>query len=334
MKFSTNDYKKSSLDFTLFKQLIKYTFPNINTENIEYLNELFNVINKVKIRGSVHFTKIFRNYFRNVRNNKLVSDSSVIYWTSLGWDEKAAIEKIKKIQSKKSHLTIQYWINKGYTIENANKKISEVQSNNSNKRYEKYTKKELSEQSVWSKSHWVKKGLSEEDAEYQANKRNYAKREFWKSDQEYEEVKKIIGKKTSEFIKNNPEKYKSFFGSTSKEEIEFFNYIKKHINSINHNQFIINVKESLELNQGIIKYDGYIKYDNNVILIEYDGLYWHNQSYDEIKDYVALNIRNDILGIIRISCKQFKTNKNNLIKLIKDGIKKIKSKESNRIKIY
>ena len=71
-----------------------------------------------------------------------------------------------------------------------------------------------------------------------------------------------------------------------------------------------------------------------IILFEYDGLYWHNQSYDELKDSVALELRHDILGIIRVSCEHFKTNKDKTIKLIKNAIKKIKSKESNRIKIY
>ena len=42
--------------------------------------------------------------------------------------------------------------------------------------------------------------------------------------------------------------------------------------------------------------------------------YWHNQSYDEIKDSISLSIRPDILGIIRVSYERYKTNQDKTIK--------------------
>ena len=111
------------------------------------------------------------------------------------------------------------------------------------------------------------------------------------------------------------------FGSISKEEIEFFSFLVNESDlDIIHKEFIVNVKANDELDQGIVKYDGYLKTDDGIILIEYDGLYWHNQSYDEIKDRITLELRNDILGIIRVSCETFKRKKNKITNLIHESI--------------
>jgi hypothetical protein len=328
-----NQYFKSNVDFIQFKELLIIHFPNFNINNDSYLRFVYDNVTP-GITGKVSFIKKCSLFFKHQRNGKGVSKISKSYWISMGWSDSDSKSKVSDLQKARSVLVLDYWLSKGFTEEAAKEKIKEYQSNNSKKRYEKYTKEELRDQSVWSKQHWLNKGFSESDAEYEVSKRNYAKREFWNSGAEYEEIKKIIGKKTSAYIKENPEKYKSFFGTTSKEEIIFFSDLIKHNPLILHKDFIINVKESKELNQGIIKYDGYLKTDLGIILIEYDGLYWHNQAYDEIKDRLALEIRSDILGIIRISCKHYKTNRQKTLKLIKHGIKKIKSKESNRIKIY
>lgn len=334
MKSEAKSYINILNDKNHFKNLVLEHFPNFNKDNVDYLNELFEFISTKEIKGKVSFINECSYFFKTRRSGKGVSKISKNYWLSLGWSEEYAKLKVSSLQKSRSVLSLEYWINKGYTSDQANLKIKEYQSNNAKKKYEKYTKKELRLQSVWSKDFWLKKGLSNAEADYEVNKRNYGKREFWTSDLEYEEIKKIIGKKTSNFIKENPEKYKSFFGSVSKEEILFFEKLKLEICNVNHKQFIINVKESLELDKGIIKYDGYLKTNDGIILIEYDGLYWHNQAYDELKDMVALDIRNDIIGIIRISCNHFKTNSEKTIKLIKYAIEEIKSKKSNRIKIY
>jgi len=334
MKKSSLKYIEACKSLTKFTDVVKYEFSNININNEEFIKDLFNYVSSFNIKGLVSFRNACSIFFKERRNNKSASNLSKEYWYSMGWSLDEAKEKIYSLQKDRSHLTINYWLNKGFSNDEAVNKIKKIQSENSNKRYSKYTKEEISNQSVWSKQYWLNKGLNEHEANLEVSKRNYAHREFWNSDKEYEEIKKIIGKKTSKFIKENPEIYSSFFGSVSKEEISFFNKLKKVNPNIIHKEFIINVKNSDELNQGLIKYDGYIKTINGIILIEYDGLYWHNQSYDEIKDSVSISLRSDILGIIRVSCERYKTNKDKTIKKINNAIREIKNKEGNRIKIY
>lgn len=319
--------------FNEFKQLLKKHYNDLNFKNIDFINELFNYVYVDKVKGVVDFKSKCNSFFKKKRNNKPVSKITVEYWLSRGYDIEYASKMISKLQTSRSPINESYWINKGYPESEASKLVSNEQSNRSKLRYEKYTKEEISTQSVWSVEYWISKGFSKEDALFKAYERNYGCREFWNSEEEYANIKKIIAKKQSEFIKNNPEVYKSFFGSISKEEVSFFNTICNEINNIKHNEFIVNIQKSLDLNQGIIKYDGYYKDGNTLILIEYDGLYWHNESYDEIKDKICLSIRNDITGIIRISDEQYKSNRK-IIKHIQDAIEKIKSKECNRVKIY
>jgi len=334
MRSSPKAYTNLKTDFNKFKELLIEHFPAFNISNTDYLNTVYSYICGIKIKGKVSFIRECSKFFKLQRNGKGGSRTSKDYWVSIGWSEDEAIKKVSELQSARSILTVGYWTNRGYSESEAKKMVAERQSYNSKKRYEKYTADEISSQSVWSKSYWMAKGYTEEEAEYEIAKRNYGKREFWNSDKEYAEIKKIIGKKTSNFIKNNPEKYKSFFGSVSKEETVFFEDLCSSIPGVNHKPFIVNVKASESLNQGIVKYDGYLKTDGGIILIEYDGLYWHNQSYDEIKDTVTLDIRNNILGIIRVSCEHYKTKPIKTIKIINHAIKEIKSKKSNRVKIY
>lgn len=316
-----------------FKSLLERHYNDINFENSEFVNELFNYVYSKKIKGIVDFKKACNLFFKDKRNNKSVSKLSIEYWNSRGYDKDYASKKISELQTSRSQLSESYWINKGFSKKEAIDLISKEQGRRSNLRYEKYTKEEISRQSVWSKEYWIGKGLSDENAMIESHKRNYGCREFWGSNEEYEAIKKIIAKKQAEFIKNNPDVYKSFFGSVSKEEINFFNEVMLNINNIKHIEFIVNIQASDELNQGIIKYDGYYKDNDSLILIEYDGLYWHKQSYDDIKDKICLTMRPDISGIIRISDNSYKNN-NKTIKLIKDAIKQIKNKECNRVKIY
>ena len=316
-----------------FKVLLDKHYNDINFDNKQYINDLYEYVYLHNIKGLVSFKKKCQEFFKEKRNGKPISKLSVEYWRSRGYGDEYALKQISETQSSRSIIHQSYWMNKGLSKEEASEQIRKVQSLNSTKRYEKYTKEEISSQSVWSTQYWLDKGFNKEDAIKKSHEKNYACREFWSSDEEYETIKKLIGKKTSDFIKNNPELYKSFFGSISKEEIKFFGDITKQIQNIKHVGFIVNIKESNDLDQGIIKYDGYFKSGNTLILIEYDGLYWHNQSYDEIKDNICLTLRDDISGIIRISSDRYKNDKR-IIKLIKNAIEEIKSKKCNRVKLY
>lgn len=325
------EYINPSLDE--FKDLLNKHFNDINFENVEYVRELFIYVYSKKIKGMVDFKTACGSFFKIKRNNKPVSKLSIEYWNSRGYDDTYATNKISELQSSRSTISQSYWTNKGFSNEEASSLISNEQSRRSSLRYEKYSKEEISRQSVWSKDYWINQGLSDEDALIESHKRNYACREFWNSDDEYNNIKKIIAKKQKEFIKKNPELYRSFFGSISKEEVLFFNELCNKIDNIKHTEFIVNIQQSDKLNQGIIKYDGYYKDNDSLILIEYDGLYWHKQTYDDIKDNICLSIRNDISGIIRVSDHSYKNN-NKTIKLIEDAINQIKNKKCNRVKIY
>ena len=316
-----------------FKNLLVKHYPDLNINNEQHILELYSFVYSNKIKGMVDFNSKCQLFFKQFRNGKAHSLLSREYWLSMGHSIEYANKKISQNQKINSPLNKEHWLKKGFSEDDAIIKIKEIQSNRSNLRYEKYTKEEISRQSTWSVEYWVNKGFSREDAIKKSHERNYSCREFWSSDIEYDNIKKIIAQKQKDFVKNNPEIYKSFFGSVSKEEIIFFSDLCKNIDKIKHIEFVVNIQNSDELNQGIIKYDGYYKDGDFLILIEYDGLYWHKQDYDELKDKICLSIRDDISGIIRISDHSYKNN-NKTIKLIKDAIEQIKSKECNRVKIY
>ena len=320
-------------NITEFKDLLKRHFNDLNFENESFINELFEYVYAEKVKGSVSFQSRCRAFFKEKRNGKPISKLTIEYWRSRGHNDEYASIQISKIQSNNTPTSIDHWLSKGLNENEAKDKIKSIQSSRSNKRYKKYTKEEISRQSAWSIDYWIDLGYSEEDAIKKAHSLNYGCREFWSSDAEYQEIKKIIANKTRLFIKNNPDKYKSFFGSVSKEEVSFFTHLTKEIDNIKHCEFIVNVKKDDELDQGIIKYDGYFKLNNILILIEYDGIYWHNQAYDDIKDKICLRVRPDVTGIIRISSERYKTDKN-IIELIQNGIEEIKSKKCNRVKLY
>jgi len=102
------------------------------------------------------------------------------------------------------------------------------------------------------------------------------------------------------------ETYKNFLGHVSNEETIFFKFIKEYINKeIKHKEFLINVRKSNKTKKNVYLVDGYLKIEEGLILIEYDGDYWHDEIYDDLKDEVILEIRKDILGIIRISSSYF-----------------------------
>ena len=70
-------------------------------------------------------------------------------------------------------------------------------------------------------------------------------------------------------------------------------------------------------------------------MFEYDGNFWHDIEYDEIRDDIILSKRKDIIGIIRIGDIYFKGN--NIEKIIKDieyAIEDIKSKKCKRKLLY
>lgn len=76
------------------------------------------------------------------------------------------------------------------------------------------------------------------------------------------------------------------------------------------------------------------KFDYTVIVIEYDGVVYHNQELDLVRDSNILDIDKSIVGIIRIKQSFKKKSVNDKIKLFAYGIQKIENSEESRVIIF
>jgi G:T-mismatch repair DNA endonuclease (very short patch repair protein) len=75
-----------------------------------------------------------------------------------------AINCVDDLNNSCSLRTEGYWIKRGYTEEEAKQKVSEVQSGLAKRRFEKYSKEEVWEQSSFNPKFWMNKGFSEEES--------------------------------------------------------------------------------------------------------------------------------------------------------------------------
>jgi len=315
----------------ILKSLTRWT-KDINWENKDYLEMLYSNYLKLEKpfteKQSVIGGNWIRSYIYSTPGRK--SNCSLEYWTGRGWSEEESRQKISEIQRERSHLSKSYWMKRGLSETDAETKIATIQSRISKKGWE--TNKNT--RSIWSKDFWLERGYSEEDARLEVLKRNPSSRHFYDTEEEWIEAKKKISTRVESFIRENPELYSSFFGKVSKGEVKFFERLKEL--EIIHESFCINILE--EDIKRSFKCDGYYKSTRGIILIEYDGLYWHSRlelKYDEWRENLILEKRSDILGMIRISDKfSDENNQHELIKQIKHAIQKIESKEHKVIRLY
>lgn len=237
---------------------------------------------------------------------------------------------LKSIQNELKHtvpsiFNSKHWIELGYSKKKSINIVRHIQSSNSNKRLLKYTPEELSSQSVFSKEFWKNTNTPEKYKEF-----NYTCREHYSTDTDYQKMKESISERNSANIKLGLHDNFLKPNIISNKEVEFFDFIKQFIN-VNHLQYTINCRK----HHGKIYFaDGYIKLNNKIILIEFDGIYWHNVANDIKRDLNILETRDDIIGIIRISDKFFKKHRSKIKNSIDYGIKEIKSKENQTIRIY
>jgi len=309
---------------------------NWNLDNKVFLNKILKELPE-KEMSITKLDILLKSTPTNFSNKKRSSTISLNYWKTIGWkNEKEIKKKISLEQKKRSKICLEYWLNKGLSLEKAKKELHDYQSKNSKIAWEDSTKMKINNPIF--KEYWVNKGYSINESKKIINPSN---REYYryKSDSDYEKYKL----RASERVKTLWEKgiydenhllYRTRY--TSKEEKIFFDYIIKEniYDNIKYEPFGINVRKS-KLNKYFLVYDGYIKTENGIILLEYDGTYWHNIKEDDFKDYEVLKIRKDIIGIIRITDTYFKNNKLNINKIkkdIKDGINKIKSKKCKTIR--
>lgn len=325
-------------DFNLFINVSKcvHCMQNYNYANTYLLKKYYTDLEIKNITSNNQLNLKLLEVINKYRNGKRGTPSSVSYWVSLGWDEETANIKVSEFQKSASMWSVDMWINKGFDINSANTKISEIQKSNVIKNLNKYTKEDRQNRSHFHINYWLNKGYNIKEAKLQLRKINPMCIEFHNYDYvSFYKMKDIISKKQIINWQNGIYNTVGFINSRrqSKEEIAFFEFIK-NIVGMKHKPFNVSIKD---IKTNIIHraiYDGYIKIDNMIILIEYDGKYWHNEDKDNIRDSKTLKLRKDITGIIRIECKYFKQNKEKIIKQIYESIKKIKNNEKNRIKLY
>lgn len=333
----------------------KWKINNIE-ELIHYINNISNYFNKkcnwnldnkdflLKILKELpneeysitKLDRILKGIPLKISNKKRFSNLSLESWKSVGWENEEEIKnKISKLQKLNSKRCVEYWMDKGYSLEESKNQVSNYQRGNSEKAWEDEYK--MKKNNPIFKEYWINKGYSLEESKKIVNPSN---REYYKykSDEDYDEYRK----RNSERVKKLWEKgvydekhllYRTRY--TSKEEKNFFEYLIDKLQiKVTYEPFGINVRKT-EIKGYYVVYDGYLKTDKGVILIEYDGEYWHDKRYDDFKDSEILKLRKDVIGVIRITDRYFKDNRENLIKIkndIKNGINKIKSKKSRKIR--
>lgn len=182
--------------------------------------------------------------------------------------------------------------------------------------------------SHFQKSYWLDRGYSEKDYYKIIRKLNPQLEEFYDNREEFLNFKERFSDIMRDvWYRELPNK--KFFNLQSKEEIYFFKNIKEHINYINHTPFYVNLVE--EDSKYTFIFDGYIKIDDKIILIEYDGLYWHDLEKDLFRDQLTIKRRDDIIGIIRFSDNYVKSNN---FDTISSNIKEYLSNPIDRILFY
>ena len=80
MKSDNIEYTNIIKSLDTFKVALIKNFPNINSNNLEFINKMYQEINLEKIKGKIDFIKRCSLYFKNKRLGKGVSKISKEYW--------------------------------------------------------------------------------------------------------------------------------------------------------------------------------------------------------------------------------------------------------------
>lgn len=284
------------------------------------------------------------------------STTSEKYWIQVGWSEDEAKDKATYEKRRRTKTCKEYWINKGFSADEAVQKISEHQKSVSRASKEYYKKRGISDdeaekmlfehQSTAGKASWDKCD------KVQRMKNTCIFKEYWiEKGYSDREASLITCPSSVEYFAYTPDKLKrsksliskaiknawargcyvdSRFNMnyTSNEEELFFSVIGKAY----HNKF------GIWLGEDDIKYviaDGYLKDNDGVILIEYDGTYWHDRARDDKRDLLIMQKRRDIIGVIRFSDLYVKQTDWCELKLksdLKDAVKISKSEKYTQIR--
>lgn len=308
------------------------TLFNLNTSNKMYMSslaiEMFEILKNERLWGYNQVVAAFRNISKRKYGNFGSSELREEYYFHRGYIDKQEIDdKISQLQRKNSKRCIEHWVKKGFTESDAILKVAEWQS--------KISKNRTSEQrvSVWQKQYWMNKhNFTLEQAEEAIKKYNPSRREFYDDEKAWELGKEKISHRVKKLWENGIYDDAIKIIETrrvSGEEKCFFADIQNE--TLKHLPFGVNVRLSTHTEAIYYVFDGYAKTKKGIILIEYDGTYWHNQERDTIRDKETLETRDDIIGIIRVQDKFYRKNRTNIKQHIEYAIKKIESKESNRV---
>lgn len=348
----------------IFQYIIDNKAFGFNINNVKFIKEF---VDTIKIDDHISLRQIQETYlydwsnkFFNTKNAGFLQNKAA-YYISRGYSDKEAnliISNNQKICSKRS---IEYYTSRGYSKDDAKKKVAEFQSNEVSKSkctYAYWKKFNLSDEqirekvihynnlrSVWAKKYWINQGLSEDEAAEKVKLYNAGCKECkcYNNFDEYLLAMHNYGDKISAIWKQahkdkNVDKLKAgWLCHVSKAEQKCFDILKEIDNNIKHEPYIVLFPEGYiasTKNKYFYACDGYLEYNNKVIIIEYDGGIgvFHTEEKDENRDIDILTIDDNVLGILRIQ-ETFLKNKN--IKNIKDIIyyelQKIKDFKEERI---
>ncbi len=287
---------------------------------------------------------------------------SVDYWVGRGFSEDYAKNKVSDLQKDRSYRCIEHYINKGYPESVAIEMVSDKQRKYSlcgkgKRKYwtdlgfddesaDKLAKEFSRKSSVRCVEYWMSLGYSETDAKQKINEYNPSSESFIAYRNGFRSYAEKI-KKSKETCVNNwknkdiREKLVNSFKygklrTSSKSENEMFDFLINHVDSkIKHEPYLVVIPEDCKKEtQNVYLYtcDGYLELKNGVIIIEFDGVIYHDDEQDIRRDDDILYLDNSIVGILRIGQYYLKCgNINDNIKNIKDALQKIENSTETRI---
>jgi len=330
---------RSPEEFELFIIEHNSKFFNINLENLEIVKSISTKLSDMLLTitpfGVNQIRKAFTEINRQI-NIKSSSDLHVSYYMVRGYSLEYANLAISNIQKKRSKRCPEYWIAKGYTYNDAIEKVSDIQRISACKLSDKIKSDEDFKRkfSIWSIDHWTAKGYTEDEAKEKIKHYNPSCKEFYETTEAWNIGRQTISKRVKKLWQDGvyDDKVKMIQTRyTSKQEKVFFELLLTYIPGVIYEPFGVNIRNYSE--DFYYVFDAYYKSDSGIILLEYDGSYWHDIEKDLKRDRLVLDIRSDIIGVIRTNDYFFYKNKIN-IKTYTDAIRKIESKESDRILLY
>lgn len=347
------DNDNDKFDFVLKKYFVEFNF-----DNVEYRNSLHDyVFNDNICLPVMNINKKLRKIIK-VTGTQLSKD----YWLYRGFDDTYASEKISSLQKERSIRCENYYINKGYDSNEAKMMVSDKQRKYSlcgkgkvkywldlgfdDSQAEKIAKEFSRKSSVRCTEYWMSLGYSESEASKKVKEYNPSSEDFvdYKNDiRLYTEKIKRCKESGTNVWKNKNTRDKlihSFkFGKVrckSNSEDEMFNFLIDNVdNRIKHEPYIVVIPDNCEIdtqNAYFYSCDGYLELKNGVIIIEYDGVIYHDDERDTKRDDDILYLDKSIVGVLRIGQYYIKGGDiNNKIKKLKDALQRIENSTETRI---